>query len=129
MSENNNLLNSETGCVNISSEVVSTVAYKSASGIDGVTGMNPTLSSGVAELFGKKNASKGVKVEIDGDDVQIDLFITVEYGAKIPDVAWNVQNKVKTEVEAMTGLNVTSVNVNIEGVNMPKENKVEEIEE
>ena len=117
------LQNNDTGNVNISTEVVSIIANMAATGIEGVTSMIPTLSSGVAELFGKKNVARGVKVEIKENDAVIDLYITVEYGAKIPDVAWNVQTKVKTEVEAMTGLNVTDVNIHVEGVSVPKENK------
>ena len=76
-----------------------------------------SLTGGFAELLGKKNPSKGVKVSISGKDVKIDMFVVVEYGVKIPDVAWEIQGKAKNEVEAMTGLNVVSVNVNIEGVN------------
>ena len=121
MSENNNV--NETGSVCISNDVVSIIASMAASGIEGVTSMIPTISSGFAEFLGKKNVAKGVKVEIKENDAQIDLFITVEYGAKIPDVAWNVQSKVKTEVESMTGLNVTDVNIHVEGVSVPKENK------
>ena len=125
-----NLQNKETGNVNISNEVVAIIASMAASGIAGVTSMNASLSSGFAELLGKKNVAKGVKVEVKENDAQIDLFIIVEYGAKIPDVAWSVQTKVKTEVEAMTGLNVTDVNIHVEGVSVPKENKpiTEEVE-
>jgi len=120
MSENMNL---DTGNVSISNEVVSLIASMAAGGIEGVASMNTSLSSGVAELFGKKNVAKGVKVEVNENNTQIDLFIIVEYGAKIPDVAWNVQSKVKGEVESMTGLNVTGVNIHVEGVSVPKENK------
>jgi len=140
MSENNNVETVEvvetveaevndTGKVSISSDVVAVIASMAASGIEGVTSMISTISSGFAELLGKKNVAKGVKVEIRESDVQIDLYINVEYGAKIPDVAWNVQSKVKSEVESMTGLNVTDVNIHIEGVSMPKEVKPVEVEE
>ena len=118
MSEN--IQNKETGNVNISTEVVAIIASMAASGVEGVTGMNPSLSSGFAEFLGKKNVAKGVKVDIKENDATIDLFIIVEYGAKIPDVAWNVQTKVKSEVESMTGLNLTDVNVHVEGVCVPK---------
>jgi len=113
----------DAGCVSISSDVVATIASMAASGIEGVTSMISTISSGFAELLGKKNVAKGVKVDVDENNAVIDLYITVEYGAKIPDVAWNVQSKVKSEVESMTGLNVTDVNIHIEGVSMPKVEK------
>jgi len=84
-----------------------------------------SLTGGFAELLGKKNPSKGVKVTISDRDVKIDMYVIVEYGVKIPDVAWEIQEKTKNEVEAMTGLNVVAVNVNIEGVNTAKKDEEE----
>ena len=108
------------GHVSISNDVVATIASIAAKSVDGVAGMLNSLTGGFAEFLGKKNSSKGVKVVIDDRDVNIDMYVVVEYGVKIPDVAWEIQEKTKNEVEAMTGLNVTSVNVNIEGVNVTK---------
>lgn len=105
------------GNIAISTDVIATIAAIAAKSIDGVSGMVNSLSGGFAELLGKKNPSRGVKVAITGKEVKIDLFVVVEYGVKIPDVAWEIQGKAKNEVEAMTGLTVTAVNVNIEGVN------------
>lgn len=124
MAEENNVVQEpevqKTGSVNISNDVVSIVASLAASSVKGVSGMVSSVSGGIAELLGKKNMSKGVKVSVTGKDVTLNLSIIVEYGAKIPDVAWEIQEKVKSEVEAMTGLNVVAVNVNVEGVNVPK---------
>lgn len=114
------------GKVNISEEVVSIIASRAASTVAGVSGMVNTISSGFAEFLGKKNLSKGVKINMTEDDVSVDLFIIVEYGAKIPDVAWEIQEKTKNEIEVMTGLNVISVNVNVEGVSVPKDDVVVE---
>ncbi len=108
------------GHVSISNDVVATIASIAAKSIDGVAGMLNSLTGGFAEFLGKKNSSKGVKVVIDDKNVKIDMFVVVEYGVKIPDVAWEIQEKTKSEVEAMTGLTVTAVNVNIEGVNVIK---------
>lgn len=105
------------GNVCISNDVVATIASIAAKSIDGVAGMFGSITGGFAELLGKKNPSKGVKVAITDKNVKIDMFVVVEYGVKIPDVAWEIQEKTKNEVEAMTGLNVIEVNVNIEGVN------------
>ena len=121
--ETNNVQETETlktGSVNISNDVVSIVASLAASSVKGVSGMVSSMSGGIAELLGKKNMSKGVKVSVNDKDVTLNLSIIVEYGAKIPDVAWEIQEKVKSEVEAMTGLNVVAVNVSVEGVNVPK---------
>ncbi|HIV85231.1 MAG TPA: Asp23/Gls24 family envelope stress response protein [Candidatus Monoglobus merdigallinarum] len=108
------------GNVNISNDVVSIVASLAASSVKGVSGMVSSISGGIAELLGKKNMSKGVKVSVSDKEVTLDLAIIVEYGAKIPDVAWEIQEKVKSEVEAMTGLSVMAVNVSVEGVNVPR---------
>ena len=105
----------------ISDEVISIISSVAAKSVKGVAGMYTSLSGGFAEFLGKKNFSKGVKVSIDGSDCVIDVYITVEYGTIIPDISWEIQDKVKNDVEAMTGLNVTSVNVNVEGVNVGKE--------
>lgn len=108
------------GNVSISSDVVATIASIAAKSINGVSGMLNSFTGGFAEFLGKKNPSKGVKVQIDEKNVRIDMYIIVEYGVKIPDVAWEIQEKTKNEVEAMTGLCVTAVNINIEGVNTSK---------
>ncbi len=118
----------EFGKINISDEVVSIVASLAANSVKGVAGMVSSISGGFAELLGKKNLSKGVKVSVTDKNVSLDLSIIVEYGSKIPDVAWEIQEKVKSEVEAMTGLNVTAVNVSVEGVNVPKAEPVKPAE-
>ncbi len=105
------------GNIAISNEVIATIAAVAAKSIDGVSGMMNSIVGGFAEFLGKKNHSKGVKVIVNDKDVKIDMFVVVDYGVKIPDVAWEIQVKTKSEVEAMTGLNVTAVNVNIEGIN------------
>lgn len=111
------------GNVNISDEVVAVIASLAASGVDGVVGMVSGVAGGIAELIGKKNLSKGVKIVKTENRVALDLSVIVEYGAKIPDVAWEVQEKVKNEVEAMTGLEVTAVNISVEGVTVTSDNE------
>ena len=112
--ENNN----DTEChgINISEEVVATIAGIAASEVNGVASMNGGFVGGLSEMLGKK--TKGVKVQVGEKETIIDINLTVEYGARIPDVAWEVQNKVKTQVESMTGLNVTAVNIHIQGVSL-----------
>ena len=109
--------------INISEEVVATIASIAASEVNGVASMNGGFVGGLSEMLGKK--TKGVKVQVGEKDTVIDINITVEYGARIPDIAWEVQNKVKTQVETMTGLNVVAVNIHVQGVSMPKKSKQE----
>lgn len=108
----------DNGNVNISDEVVLVIASLAAAEVEGVSGMVSSVAGGFAELLGKKNLSKGVKITRTEDKISLDLSIIVEYGAKIPDVAWKVQDKVKSEVEAMAGIEVSAVNISVEGVNL-----------
>ncbi|WP_425448598.1 Asp23/Gls24 family envelope stress response protein [Dethiothermospora halolimnae] len=113
----------EHGQIKIADEVVGIIAGLAATDVKGVAGMSGGIAGGIAEMLGKKNLSKGVKVEVGETESAIDLYIVVEYGAKIPEVAWEVQESVKNAVETMTGLNVVEVNINIQGVNIEKEPK------
>lgn len=116
---------SEHGSVKISNDVVAIIAGVAATEIAGVTGMSGGITGGITEMLGMKNLSKGVKVEMGEQETAIDLFIIVDYGANITEVGQMVQENVKASVESMTGLNVVEVNVNIQGVNIPKETNVE----
>ena len=116
-----NILNEEEYVINISDEVVTTIAGISVADIPGVAEMAGGFAGGIQEvLSGKKNFSKGIKADIDGNDVKIDVNIIVNYGVRIPDVAFDIQTKVKKSVENMTGLNVEEVNVHVQGVNVEK---------
>ena len=126
MEENNNkeelneVLESETteNTIKISDDVVSIIAGKAVSEVEGVSSMAGGFAGGITEvLSGKKNFSKGIKVEVGEKETKIDVNIIVEYGSRIPDVAFDIQNRVKTAVEGMTGLKVVAVNVHVQGVN------------
>ena len=87
------------------------------------------FAGGISEvLSGKKNLSKGIKVDADEKEVKIDVNIIVEYGSRIPDVAFEIQNRVKKSVENMTGLKVAEVNVHVQGVKTERDNDEEETE-
>ncbi len=119
----------ESGQIKIADEVVGIIAGLAATDVKGVAGMSGGIAGGIAEILGRKNLSKGVKVQVGESDAAIDLYIIVEYGAKIPDVSWKVQESVKDAVETMTGLNVLEVNIHIQGVNIQKEKEVDSKEE
>jgi uncharacterized alkaline shock family protein YloU len=122
-------LPSELGVVKIADEVVSIIAGLAAADIEGVASMSGGIAGGIAEVLGRRNLSKGVKVDVGTEDTKIEIFIIVKYGARIPDVAWDIQETVKKAVETMTGLIVTHVNVHVQGVNFPqKENEEVEVE-
>ncbi|NNG66775.1 Asp23/Gls24 family envelope stress response protein [Caldanaerobacter subterraneus] len=124
MEENvKNFENQELGSVKISEEVVSIIAGLAATEVPGVAGMSGGVVNGISEILGRKNLSKGVKVEVGDKEATIDLYLIVDYGVRIPEVAWNVQENVKNAVENMTGLKVVEVNIHVQGVSMEKENK------
>lgn len=103
--------------IKISNDVVAVIAGIAVSEVQGVAGMSGGFAGGISEvLSGKKNLSKGIKVEANEKEVKIDVNIIVEYGSRIPDVAFEIQNRVKKSVENMTGLKVEEVNVHVQGV-------------
>ena len=119
---------SALGTIRIADEVVSIIAGLAATEIEGIAGMSGGLVGGIAEMLGRKNFSKGVKVEVGEREAAIDLYIIVKYGSRIPDVALAAQENIKQAIENMTGLSVVEVNVHVQGVNFPEEEEqVEEV--
>lgn len=139
MEENNNenlneeIIGSEIeteNTIKIADDVVAVIAGKAVSDVSGVASMSGGFAGGITEvLSGKKNLSRGIKVEVGEKETKIDVNIIVEYGARIPDVAFEIQNRVKKAVENMTGLKVIEVNVHVQGVNTPEEITQEDQEE
>jgi len=116
----------ENGNIRIADEVVGVIAGIAATEVEGVVGMSGGIVGGISEMLGKKNLSKGVKVEVGEEEAALDLYIIVEYGVRIPEVAERVQENVKRAVESMTGLKVVEVNIHIQGVAFQHESRGEE---
>ena len=115
--------------IKIASDVIAVISGVAVSEVKGVFAMAGGFAGGITEVLkGKKNLAKGIKVETENNKAKIDVNIIVEYGARIPDVAFEIQNKVKKSVEEMTGLKVEEVNVHVQGVNTQKLTE-EEVEE
>ena len=112
--------------IRIADEVVGIIAGLAATEIDGIAGMSGGLVGGIAEMLGKKNFAKGVKVEVGEREAAVDLYIIVKYGVRIPDVALSVQENVKQAIESMTGLSGVEVNIHVQGVGFPDAEKREE---
>ena len=127
--EENNVQNQEieeidegNNGIKIANEVISVIAGIAVSEVQGVASMAGGFAGGITQvLSGKKNYSKGIKVESDEKEVKIDVNIIVESGPRIPDVAYEIQKRVKKSVENMTGLKVEEVNVHVQGVKTDKE--------
>lgn len=109
------------GVVKISDEVVSVIAGIAAGEISGVADGSQVTSSGITQILtGKKNTTKGVKVSVEEGLATIDLHLSVYYGVRIPEIVFQVQENVKRTVESMTGLEVSSVNIFIQNIVVPK---------
>ena len=124
-------IKTENEGIKISNDVVAVIAGVAVSEVPGVAGMAGGFAGGITEvLSGKKNLAKGIKVGATETEAKIDVNIIVEYGSRIPDVAFEIQNRVKKAVESMTGLKVQEVNVHVQGVNtdIVKEEKTEDEE-
>ena len=114
------------GSIRIADEVVKVIAGLAAIEIKGVAGMSGGLVGGIAEMLGRKNLAKGIKVEVGEKEAAVDLYVIMEYGIRIPDIAAQIQESVKNAVERMTGLVVVEVNVNVQGVAFASESREEE---
>lgn len=123
-------IKTENEGIQISNDVIAVIAGVAVSEVPGVAGMVGRFAGGITEVFsGKKNLAKGIKVEATDTQAKIDVNIIVEYGSRIPDVAFEIQKRVKKAIEEMTGLKVEEVNIHVQGVDtdiIKEESKVEE---
>ena len=113
------------GSVSFATGVVETIAGLAAQEVEGVSSM-ASVSTGFADMFSRKssrNFTKGVRVDIDGNMVAVDVTIIVEYGSPVPDVARNIQENIKKAIETMSGLDVRNVDVHVQGVSFERENR------
>ena len=123
MSENKEYVSrsDELGNIHISEEVLAAIAAAATLEVEGVNALSANLGSDLAELLGKKNLAKGVRIQVNEELVTVDISILVKYGYTIQDVAKAVQDAVYTSIESMSGFSVASVNVNVGGVSFDKE--------
>ncbi len=115
----------EYGDIRIADEVICIVASLAAQEVPGVVSMSGGFTDGINRFLGKDNASKGVHLKFEGKLVNASVYINVEYGCCIPEIALEVQEKVKEAIEAMTGYEVQFVDVNVEGVAKRQESDLE----
>lgn len=113
------------GTVSFATEVVATIAGLAATEVEGVASMS-SQNSGLADMFSRKNTrnfTKGVRIDLDGNKVTVDITIVVEYGSPVPDVARSIQENVKKAIETMSGLDVHAVDVHVSGVSFEREQR------
>lgn len=112
----------QLGEIKIADEVVAIIAGLAATEVEGVSSMAGNITNEIVSKLGMKNLSKGIMVEVLEDEIKVDVAINIAYGFAIPEVSAKVQDKVKTAVENMTGLEVAVVNVRIASVDMEGDN-------
>jgi len=114
------ILPEENGNIHIAEEVIAAITVGAVRDVEGVSGMMTSMGS-ISELTNRKNAQKGVKggrIDMSGEALVLDVYITVQYGAAIPEVAENAQKAISGAVEAMAGCKVSAVNIHVGGVTM-----------
>ena len=112
----------QVGDVRVADEVVAIIAGLATTEVEGVSSMAGNITNEIVSKLGMKNLSKGILVEVVENEVKVDVAINISYGYSIPEVSSKVQDKVKTAIENMTGLNVAVVNVRIASVDMAGDN-------
>ena len=120
-----NMESTQGGKIVFADDVVATIAYLAAGEVEGVHAMIGTTMEGLTEKLGKKNYTKGVKVEVGAEECICDITIVVKYGYRIQAVAQKVQEEIKNAIETMTGLKVVEVNVNVNAIYFEPEPKPE----
>jgi len=111
----------EGDSVRISSDVIAVITSIISSDVPGVAGMSGGVVGGIAERLGRRDITKGIKVEVNEDRVSIDLDVIVEYGKPIVESTDKLKKEIRTNVEKTTGLKVDAININVQGINLPEE--------
>lgn len=107
---------SDLGAIRIHHGVIAAISRTAALNVPGVVEMSGSLADGLASMIGKATFDRGIKVETEGHGVSVELHLVLEYGVRIPQVAWRVQNEVRRAIEEMTGKNVKTVDVVVQNV-------------
>lgn len=108
------------GSVKVADDVVPVIAAIAATEVEGVVSVADNLASEFQNFVGIRKAPKGVHVEIKNRKVTVDMGLGIGYGYNVPETSRKVQDKVKTAIETMTGLEVVNVNIHIASVVLPE---------
>ena len=109
----------ESGNIKISDDAIAAIAVIAAKDVDGVLDLDSGAAGAIAEALGVKDVTRGVRIDVNGETVNIDINIIVAFGGEVSDIAAEVQDRVRESIESMTGLLVERVNVNINSVRKP----------
>ena len=111
----------DNGQITYANEVISTIVSVATTEVDGISGI---VGAGpISGIIGKSKTPRGVRVDMDGQDVNVDVSVTVDYGMPFQKVGRNAQENVRKSIESMTGLHVDQVDLHVVGVSFEKENQ------
>lgn len=119
----------EGDSVRISAEVIAVIASIISSDIPGIADLSGGVVGGIAERLGRRDMTRGIKVDVNEDRITIDLNVIVEYGKSIVESTDKLKKEIRTNVEKTTGLTVEAININVQGINVPEEEVKKETEE
>ena len=111
----------EKGSINISEDVMAAIAASAVSEVSGVAGFSTSLGKDIAELLGRKTVARGVKVAVEDEKINIDVYVTAKLGYAVNEMGAEIQKAVISAVESMTGFAVNAVNVHICGISLDKD--------
>jgi uncharacterized alkaline shock family protein YloU len=124
-------IQTDLGEINISNETIGNIISLNLAEVKGVVGSRKTIMKEITDmLMGKastnslENASRTIKVEIKENNIFIDLFIIVKYRVRMPDIAWDIQNRIKEEVIKKIGIDIREINIHIQGIQFPKKTQI-----
>lgn len=114
------------GAVRISDDVIAICVINAALNTKGVAGLSGGLTDTISRnLLGKEPLKKGIKLSKEDDAIIIDIYVIVNYGVKIPEVAWNIQKNVKKEVENMVDIQIKTISIHVQGVHFAEQKEQE----
>ncbi|RXI99516.1 Asp23/Gls24 family envelope stress response protein [Anaerobacillus alkaliphilus] len=131
MTEKNHVIDMEEqyaklGKVEISPEVIEVITGLAAAEVEGVATMRGNFATGVAEKLGRKSHGKGVKVDLGQDGISVDVYVVINYGVSIPDVAKKVQDNIHQTLRTMTAIDLNAINVHVVGIQLETQQVVVE---
>ena len=111
----------DNGQITYANEVIATIVSVATTEVEGISGI--AGSGAISGILAKGKTPRGVKVDMNGEDINVDVSVTVDYGMPIQKVGRNAQENVRKSIESMTGLHVEKVDLHVVGVSFEKENQ------
>lgn len=117
----------DLGEINITRETIESMISLNLADVKGVVGSRKTIIKEITDMLsGTTNgseidiSSRNIKVEIKNNKPLVNLYIIIKYGVRIPDIAWEIQNRIKENIMKKLAINVNKIDIHIQGIQFPK---------